>query len=152
MPFQPFTEDAPHTPPYPDSETARRMNVPTAPPAQPSAPEPYVPQPTPVGPMVSFSEPYDPSRQAQDAPGVQIPVQQPVPQQTAPVPPLPQEDGPAIIPETAPIPPAPDRASRPAEKAETAPRQSFRVHKPRSSSLSESLLEGINALLNNNNK
>lgn len=156
MPFAPFEEDEPHTPPYPrDEAQAQQLGVPSAPPQQMPPPEKYVPRPTPVAPVASFSQPYTPPETSglDEAPGVQPMPQQPIAEEID-LPAQQADEEPVIIPETAPIP----EAARPAPKKpeqEKAPKETpyfARKVARRPPSLSDTLLDGINALLNGNHK
>ena len=151
QPFAPFEQGVPHTPPYLSQQEAGSAAVPPAPPQTTAAPQSdYVPQPTPVAPIAPLSQPYDPAARAEagQTHGAERPSASDI-----------LADEPDIIPYSSPIP---DVAKKTAgsEKTDTAARegkaqpkrQSSRPAPHRPPTLSETLLEGINALLNNNHK
>ncbi len=151
QPFAPFEQGVPHTPPYLTQQEAGSAAVPPAPPQAAEVPQKdYVPQPTPVAPIAPLSQPYDPAARAETgrASGEERPSAPDM-----------LEDGPDIIPYSSPIP---DVAKKTAgaenvgagvrEGKAQPKRQPSRPVPHRPPTLSETLLEGINALLNNNHK
>lgn len=154
MPFAPFDPYTPHTAPYiePDADAARLLNTPPPPPPRgASAKKPYVPQPTPIAPSVSMSQPYVPPAAT---------VLAGMPQAHAAAAPAPE---PVIIPYSMPIPPLGDASPAAREETDAARRQERAVRMPsvrqqaqksaaaeryrQDSALSDDLLAHLNHLL-----
>lgn len=134
MPFAPFDPYTPHTAPYvaPEEEAAHVLNTPPPPPPRGTeARRPYVPQPTPIAPSPSLSEPFvQPSAMVlagmpQTQPGTS--------RQTEPV----------IIPYSMPIPKreahpsAQEQQGQGAPHAQRAPAVRFEAAQERAPSVSE---------------
>lgn len=154
MPFAPFDPYTPHTAPYiePEAEAARVLNTPPPPPPRGTeARRPYIPQPTPIAPSASLSEPYvQPSAMVlagmpQARPGetrpaepVIIPYSMPIPARGAPG----QDAGASASPQRS------GGASTVVFGAQQAGAPPVSGDKAQPSALSDDLLTHLNQLLN----
>ena len=140
MPFAPFDDSVPHTPSYPEQRELQPQQW----------EEEYVPSPTPVTPVASFSQPYtafpeEPATQSAPAPE-QMPRIRRTPastvkRSTA----VPQE--PVIIPYDAPIPQMIEPRTAAVEQS-AATKASSEDSVAHETTLSDALLENLNQLLN----
>lgn len=140
MPFAPFDDSVPHTPSYPEQRELQPQQW----------EEEYVPSPTPVTAVASFSQPYtafpeEPATQSAPAPE-QMPRIRRTPastvkRSTA----VPQE--PVIIPYDAPIPQMIEPRTAAVEQS-AATKASSEDSVAHETTLSDALLENLNQLLN----
>ncbi len=140
-PFAPFENTSPRTPSYTEQKDVQQW------------PEDYIPSPTPVAPIASFSQPFitdgeEPVTQSAPAPDEMPKMRRASSSVSAPRRNAPLMQEPVIIPYDAPIPQMVDTA--PAQEEKLASSEETNKGKPSSSdsALSDALLENLNQLLN----
>lgn len=140
-PFAPFENTSPCTPSYAEQKDVQQW------------PEDYIPSPTPVAPIASFSQPFmtdgeEPVTQSAPAPDKMPKVHRTSSAASAPRRNTPLIQEPVIIPYDAPIPQMVDTAPVKEEKRVISEETDKKGTASSDSALSDALLENLNQLLN----